>query len=267
MLDIEGLKPKGKDPLKIEINEVLDLNKDGAVSLADVEYLLRHDANVATPLKSDNKYPAGDFRSKDCVKLLEQADIVVTNPPFSLFREYLSQLIEKNKKFLIIGNKNAITYKETFDYIKRDLLWLGYRNPKEFYLPNGNITKQVQGLTRWFTNLEVTKRYEMLNLYKRYDSVNYPKYVNYDAIEVSKVSDIPLDYEDVMGVPITFIDKYNPIQFEIIGTSRSHSVPMSTFATKGTYEQGGPRFYLDKGNGTYLRLYERILIKNKKVEK
>lgn len=169
----------------------------------------------------------GDFRSDECIKLLQQADVVITNPPFSLFREYVGQLMDYNKKFLIIGNKNAITYKEVFKYIKENKLWLGYNSPCEFAMPNGVITKQQNGLTRWFTNCDVSKRLEKLVLYKKYYSCEedknnpnytnpeYPKYDNYDAIEVSKVADIPIDYDGVMGVPITFLDKYNPRQFEI----------------------------------------------------
>ena len=147
---------------------------------------------------------------------MKEADIVVTNPPFSLFREYVAQLIEYGKEFLIIGNKNAITYKEIFPLIKNNKLWLGLSSANEFRLPDGSITKQVNGLTRRYTNLEHKKRHEPLILYKYYSADEYPKYDNYDAIEVSKVAEIPCDYEGVMGVPITFLDKYNPEQFEIV---------------------------------------------------
>lgn len=164
-----------------------------------------------TELKGD-----GDFRSEECIELLKQADIVVTNPPFSLFREYVAQLVEYEKKFLIIGNKNAITFKEIFPLIKDNKLWMGITNPDEYMLPNGNITQSVKGLCRWFTNLEHKKRNEELILYKQYFEECYPKYDNYDAIEVSKVAEIPVDYEGVMGIPITFLDKYNPNQFEIV---------------------------------------------------
>ena len=158
----------------------------------------------------------GDFRSEECIEFLKEADIVVTNPPFSLFREFIGQLIEYNKQFLVIGNKNAITYKEIFPLFKNNKMWLGYMQPKEFILPNGDLTNKVQGLTRWFTNLDIKKRHEDIILWKKYTAEEYPKYDNYDAINVDKVSQIPMDYDGVMGVPITFIDQYNPSQFKII---------------------------------------------------
>lgn len=210
-----------KTPYKIEITEVLDYNKDGAVDLADVEFLLKNEKNTLTRLEGD-----GDFRSAECIELLKQSDIVVTNPPFSLFREYVAQLMEYNKKFIIIGNKNAITYKEIFALIKEEKIWLGYRNINAdmwFVVPqNYECEKIVDGLRVkhimgcWFTNLDTTKRHEDLLLYKTYNPEDYPKYVNYDAINIDKVSDIPCDYDGVMGVPITFLDKYNPNQFEIV---------------------------------------------------
>ena len=137
----------------------------------------------------------GDFRSEECVELLKQADIVVSNPPFSVFREYVAQLIEYGKEFLIIGNKNAITYKEIFPLIKENKLWLGISSPNEFILPNGEITKTVSGLCRWFTNLTHVKRNKPLDLYRKYNETDYPKYENYNCIECSKVMDIPVDYE------------------------------------------------------------------------
>ena len=158
----------------------------------------------------------GDFRSAECIEFLKECDVVVTNPPFSLFREYVAQLMEYGKKFLIIGNKNAITYKEIFPYIKNDMLWLGITTPDEYRLPNGEITQSVKGLCRWFTNIDHKKHNESFPLHRKYDATAYPKYDNYDAIEVSKVSEIPEDYEGVMGVPITFLDKYCPTQFEIV---------------------------------------------------
>ena len=162
----------------------------------------------------------GDFRSPECIALLQEADIVVTNPPFSLFREYIDQLIQYDKKFLIIWNKNAITYKEVFWYIKENKVWLWYTSADEFLLPNGQTTKQVQGLTRWFTNLDVTKRHEELILYKKYNPIDYPRYDNYDGINIDKVTDIPMDYDWAMWVPITFLDKYNPDQFDILWIDR-----------------------------------------------
>lgn len=174
----------------------------------------------------------GDFRSKECLDLLDECDIVVTNEPFSLFREYVGTLMQHGKKFLIIGNKNAITYKEFFPLLKENKVWIGYSSPSEFDTPNG-MTKKINGLTRWFTNLDIQKRHEKLILWQRYydDDGNplpdaeerYPHYDNYDAINVDRVADIPVDYKDVMGVPITFLDKYNPEQFEIVGLLNSSS--------------------------------------------
>lgn len=159
----------------------------------------------------------GDFRSEECIELLKQADIVVTNPPFSLFREYVAQLIEYEKKFLIIGSLNAITYKEFFPLLKNNKIWLGYNHVKEFLNANGE--KQKFGNVLWYTNLDHDKRHEDLLLYKKYNPEEFPKYDNYDAINVDKVSDIPVDYDGVMGVPITFLDKYNPEQFEILNAN------------------------------------------------
>ena len=158
----------------------------------------------------------GDFRSPECVELLKESDIVVTNPPFSLFREYVAQLVEYRKQFLIIGNKNAITYKEIFPLIKDNKLWLGISSPNEYKLPNGEITKQVNGLCKWFTNMGHDRRNQPFDLYMKYSNDYFPKYDNYDAIEVSKTCDIPMDYDGIMGVPITFLDKYCPEQFEIV---------------------------------------------------
>ena len=170
----------------------------------------------------------GDFRSEECVELLKQADIVVTNPPFSLFREYVAQLVGYGKKFLIIGNMNAITYKEIFPLIKANKIWIGYNFNKtmEFQLDESyekwneirDGKKYGKGpAIAWFTNLDHKKRYEFLTLTEKYDPAKYPKYDNYDAINVDKVNDIPKDWDGVMGVPITFLDKYNPEQFEILG--------------------------------------------------
>lgn len=215
-----------KHPHKIEILEVTDENQDGAVDLADVEILIKNKKNILTLLKGD-----GDFRSEECIELLKESDIVVTNPPFSLFREYVAQLINYKKKFLIIGNVNAITYKEIFKFIKTNKLWLGYNNggTKWFRVPMEYETNTSTGIkiengikyfsagnVNWFTNLEVKKHNEFLSFYRKYTPEEYPKYDNYDAIEVSKVADIPYDYDGIIGVPITFIDKYNPEQFEII---------------------------------------------------
>src|SRR3989344_5066221 len=174
-----------------------------------------------TAKNKDDKKPVkinlkgdGDFRSPECIELLQEADIVITNPPFSLFREYVAQLMKYNKKFLIIGNDNAIKYKGIFELIRENKIWLGYSKAKEFYRPDGSTQKF--GNVGWFTNLDVEKRHQKLTLYKNYSPVEYPKYDNFDAIEVSKVSEIPKDYDGEMGVPITFLDKHDSEQFEII---------------------------------------------------
>ena len=231
LFEVEGLKPSGKEPFKIEIKSVPDTNKDGAVGLDDVKYLLKHDKNIATPLKGN-----GDFRSEECIKLLKEADIVVTNPPFSLFREYVAQLIEYKKKFLILGDQNAVTYKETFGYVQSNKLWVGYDNggtkwfqvPTDYDITTESRKKIVNGVKYfsmgrilWFTNLDTTKRHENIVLYKKYTQKEFPKYDNYDVINVDKISDIPMNYNGVMGVPITFVAKYNPKQFEILGVANS----------------------------------------------
>jgi hypothetical protein len=209
------------------------------------------------PLKRD-----GDFRSEECIELLKQADIVVTNPPFSLFREYVAQLIKYDKKFIIIGHQNAITYKEIFKLIKDNRIWLGYGfkgSAAHFithYEDHATAGNHKDGMVRvsgvhWFTNLDLDKRHEDIILYKQYNEEEYPTYDNYDAINVNKTKDIPADYDGVMGVPITFMDKYNPDQFEILGIANS--------ARWIGYE------CLTIINGK--RIYNRIIIRNKKLNK
>jgi len=215
----------------------------------------------------------GDFRSKECIELLKQSDIVVTNPPFSLFREYVTQLIEYKKKFLIIGTWNAISYKEIFKLIMKDKIWIGInsnRNFSGFIVPkhyplhgsearvdeNGNRIVSTNN-TCWFTNLDITKRHEDLILYKTYNKKEYPKYDNYNAINVDKTKDIPSDYAGAMGVPITFLNKYNPKQFEILG--RNDADNELTGGLKTSFNWGN-RVRLDKEE-----LYSRIFIKNKKI--
>lgn len=170
----------------------------------------------------------GDFRSRECIELLKQADIVVTNPPFSLFREYVAQLMKYEKKFVIVGHQNAISYKEIFPLIQRNRIWLGYGfngGAAHFYSKyedKATAGDHKEGMIRvsgvvWFTNLEIDKRHEDLILFKNYNPDEYPKFENYDAINVNVTANIPLDYYGVMGVPVTFMTKYNPDQFEIIG--------------------------------------------------
>lgn len=219
----------------------------------------------------------GDFRSEESIELLKQADIIVTNPPFSLFREYVAQLIEYNKKFLIVGNQNAITYKDIFQHIQDNKIWLGYNNgDMAFKVPSHYEARETRfwvddsgqkwrslGNACWFTNLDFNERHEEMILYRTYDPNNYPRYVNYDAIEVGTTKDIPCDYDGEMGVPITFLYKYNPDQFQILGSSRTVSKPMSQFAEKGSFMQGGPSFYLPDSVGGYRRLFFRIVIKRR----
>lgn len=197
-----------------------DNTGDGIICSEDIEEI---------PMKGD-----GDFRSQECIELLKQADIVITNPPFSLFREYVAQLMEYNKKFIIIGNINAITYKDFFPLIKDNKVWLGmtiHSGDREFRVPddyplnaagcridsNGNKYIRVKGV-RWFTNLDHSQRHERIETGKKYQNYEsmYPKYDDYNVINVNKTADIPMDYNDLMGVPITFIDRYNPDQFEIL---------------------------------------------------
>lgn len=205
-----------KPTYKLEL--VRDINGDGRINKLDI---------IKTPLQQN-----GDFRSPECIEILKEADIVITNPPFSLFREYIAQLIEYDKKFIVLGNVNAITYKEIFPLIKENKLWLGasiHSGDREFRIPDdypitasgfridddGNKYIRVKGV-RWYSNLDYPQRHEKLILYKKYNPEEYPKYDNYDGINVNTTDEIPEDYDGVMGVPITFIDKYNPEQFELV---------------------------------------------------
>ena len=233
-------------------------------------------AATAQPMRGD-----GDFRSKECIELLQQADIVVTNPPFSLFREYVAQLIKYDKNFIIIGNQNAITYKEIFPLIKENKLWLGWgfnAGNAYFRISDGasvnyasGVYDEKTGLVKfrnccWFTNLEHKKRAEWLDLYKHYTPEEYPKYDNYDAINVDKTADIPMDYDGVMGVPITFLDKYCPEQFEIMGITQRNDDPFKIKKyTKQDYDNANDLnaravIIID---GKPKTMYARILIRKK----
>ena len=277
---------EGEKSYKLEIVE--DINKDGKINLDDA---------ITTPLKGN-----GDFRSDECIKILEESDIVVTNPPFSLFREYIAQLIEYNKKFVIVGHQNAISYKEIFQLIKENKIWLGYGFKggaghfiNKFYEDYASASDRKEGMIRvsgvhWFTNLEIKKRYEDLILYKKYNQENYPKYDNFDAINVDVTKEIPIDYAGYMGVPITFMDKYNPDQFEIIALGIVGSIDFTcnkkmeiinkqgeltgkyTFNAKGTlYKKYNPKIdktpsFKDCETGElYKSIYARIIIKNKRI--
>lgn len=215
-----------KKAYKIEITEVTDENGDGRIDLVDVEYLLKNRKNVLTLLKGD-----GDFRSDECVELLKQADVVVTNLPFSLFRDFIAQLIEYQKTFIVIGNQNAITYREIFPLIKDNKIWLGYNNghfwfkvpdtyeekKTDFKIDDKGQKWRRMGNICWFTNVDIEKRHEDMILFRSYTQDAYQKYDDYDAINIDKTLDIPCDYYGIMGVPITFMQYYNPNQFEIIG--------------------------------------------------
>ena len=270
--------------LAFEIRKVKRVSGDGAAGIEDVKLFLNQNLHTRRCLAE-----GGDFRSAECVELLKQADIVVTNPPFSLFREYVVQLIEHEKKFLIIGNQNAITYKEIFALIKDNRVWLGVDNggTKWFEVQDNYDIKTESrkkivngkkyfsmGSIMWFTNLDHGRRHQELPLMTMSDNLKfsknlrgraaYDRYANYDAIEVPTYKEIPSDYDGAMGVPVTFLDKYNPDQFEVLGSSVTLGVPMSQVAKKGSYLQGGPRFYIDNGDGSYRRMYDRIVIRHRR---
>lgn len=268
-----------------------DKNGDNIPNLEEIDVL---------PLKGD-----GDFRGEESINLLKKSDIVITNPPFSLFREFLDQTINHNKKFLILGNVNAISYKEVFKLIMENKVWLGasiHSGDREFGVPrdletrsnslrideNGNKFIRVPGI-RWFTNLDYKQRHEDLILYKKYTPEEYPKYDNYDAINVNITKEIPMDYDGIMGVPITFLSKYNPDQFEILGLSQKVGYGLESIKFYDDYEEtrqdgtktgssgkktngnavlaGRPKkgnFYI-KGSDVVHSLYGRIFIRNKRL--
>jgi len=261
--DTPDAEPK-KIAYKVEITQVDDYNGDGAVNLSDVAYLLQNDKNVLSRLQGN-----GDFRSPECVELLKQADIVCTNPPFSLFREYVAQLMKYEKKFLIIGNQNALTYREIFTHIKNNEMWIGYKfGDMSFMVPDyfePRATRYWQdrmgqkwrslGNVCWFTNLDIKKRHEKIDLFKVYKTEEYSRFDYYNAINIDKVVDIPCDYDECMGVPVTFLDKYNPEQFEIIDAIGRYSmIDGPTPKTQGKY--------LTKVDGK--PKYARIIIRRKK---
>ncbi|MBZ2387329.1 adenine-specific methyltransferase EcoRI family protein [Anaerococcus murdochii] len=293
-------------PYKAVVTKIYDATGDGGIDMLDVAELFKMGENELTELKGD-----GDFRSDECLQLLEEADIVVTNPPFSLFREYVAILMKYEKQFVIMGNKNAITYKEFFPLLKSNEVWVGatslnggrwmimpgnveIQSKKTKIDTNGDIILNVAGVC-WFTNLDIKKRHEDLILIRKYNPEDYPKYDNYDAINVDKVTEIPYDYEGYMGVPITFMDKYNPDQFDIIGllqssTDEQAGIPnlryyndfremrqdMSYTNASGGKANGNPVLKGKSKNGNFLynektkeyvhSVYARILIRNKNPE-
>lgn len=275
LFDVLGGEEKNRNkPYKAVVTSVYDAMGDGGVDMLDVAELFKNGKNELTELEGD-----GDFRSRECLDLMDEADIVVTNPPFSLFREYVATLMKHEKKFIIIGNQNAVKYKEIFPLLMNNEMWLGYGfsgNVGFFESPYEDIavaSQHKEGFIRisgvmWFTNLDIKKRHEEMILVKRYDPDEYPSYVNYDGIEVSKTADIPCDYAGNMGVPITFMNIYNPDQFEIVGLGHGNlGVEMGVRPYDRSLKplnkglRDGDPFYLD-GKGYPFVPYTRVFIRN-----
>lgn len=261
LFDIMGGSEESKDkPYKAVVTKVYDATGDGGIDMLDVKELFKMGENELTELEGD-----GDFRSDECTELLKESDIVVTNPPFSLFREYLNILLDYKKDFLIIGSQNNVTYKDVFPLLMSGKLWLGYKSGDmaftvpEYYEPretrywedeDGQKWRSLGNIC-WFTNLDIKKRHEDLILVRKYNPEDYPKYDNYNIINVDKVVDIPYDYSGIMGVPITFMNKHNPDQFEILGIANS-----------ARWIGDVECFTLINGR----KIYNRILIRNKHPE-
>lgn len=271
-----------KKAYKIEINEVTDVNEDGAIDLFDVEWLLKNGRNVLTELEGD-----GSFDSPECLNLLQQSDICITNPPFSRLEDFIKMLVRSGKKFLILSNKNVLHYVDIFPLIAENKLWVGYNNgAKEYLVPDhyerdniyvGEDGKKYakMGNTGWLTNLDIRKRHETIDLYKKYTPDEYPKYLNFDAIEVNQVAEIPRDYYGNMGVySDSFLTVYNPDQFEIIGLAEGElgkSIGMSAnlseeeckalFHEYKSFRRGNP-IYRDK-SGQLKKPFARIIIRRK----
>ena len=295
--------PPQPQAIIIEIEEVTDLNDDGATDIEDVRLFLEQNPHKRAPLKG-----GGDFRSPECVELLKQADIIVTNPPFSLFREYVAQLTKYEKSFLIVGNTNAITYKDIFPHIKSNRLWLGCTNfnvgmffevPgdwERFHHIDSHTGKKIARVSTscWYTNLDHGRRHEPLNLMTMADNLRfspslrsngtYDRYDNYDAIEVGTYKEIPSDFDGVMGVPVTFLDKYSPEQFEIIGYEKSYDLQIKTYGKQIQVDKSGAHSNVTKLNdgaaikvdgpltdttyyivdgGYYVQRYKRIFIRRR----
>lgn len=271
-------KPKA---LAVTLDHVKDEDGDGAVGIQDVELFLKRNKAARIALKADQQYPGGDFRSAECVKLLKDADIVVTNPPFSLFREYVAQLVKHEKAFLIIANKNAITYKEIFPLIKNNKLWMGVtpmgtdmlfdvppevakamldsgRKGSNYRVVDGRIMGRSASV--WFTNLDHGRRHQELPLMTMADNLRFSKhqeikgktayvrYDNHDAIEVPFTDAIPSDYDGMMGVPITFLGKYNPDQFEILGYEYSDELRTKEYPVQVQVTKKGQKSNVNKLN-------------------
>lgn len=301
LFDCDGKSSKSMNhPYKAIVTTVYDKTGDGCIDMFDIAELFRSGENELTELKGD-----GDFRSEECIELLKESDIVVTNPPFSLFREFVALLMDYKKSFIIIGNVNAISYKEIFPHLMNDRMWIGasiHSGDRAFFVPDdypltasgcgideetGRKYIRVKGV-RWFTNLDIKQRHEELILVKKYNPEDYPKYDNYDAINVNTTASIPCDYPNIMGVPITFLDKYSPEQFEIIGLTQGwddlHSkrygqqiqVSKDGKESKVMKLNDGPSievdtppigqtYYIVDGH-YYIKAYARILVRNKHPE-
>lgn len=299
---VGGDEEQRNKPYKAVVTKVYDVTGDGGVDMFDVAELFKTHENELVELEGD-----GDFRSEECLALLDEADIVVTNPPFSLFREYVSVLMEHEKHFIIIGNVNAITYKEFFPLLKENKVWIGasiHSGDRKFYVPDdyplnaagcgidedGRRFIRVKGV-RWYTNLDLKQRHEEMILVKRYDPKTYPHFDNYDAINVDKTADIPCDYDGIMGVPITFLDRYSPDQFEIVGyTAKDMGVECLKFYQDLEQSMNGKPFIRNmksarfspmisvaerpvktcyrasNADGYLLKTYGRVLIRNKHPE-
>ncbi|MBP5405842.1 adenine-specific methyltransferase EcoRI family protein [bacterium] len=301
LFDILSDKEENKEkPYKAVVTTVYDKTGDGSIDMLDVAELFKSGENTLTELEGD-----GDFRSPECLKLMDEADIVVTNPPFSLFREYVATLVEHNKKFIIIGNINAVTYKEFFPLIMNNKVWIGpsvHSGDRAFYVPDdyplsaagcgidevtGRKYIRVKGI-RWFTNLDIKQRHEEMILVKKYSPELNQKYDNYDAINVDSTADIPCDYAGVMGVPITFLDKYCPDQFEIVGITKTwFNAAIKIYGTQTQVDKNGKKSLVSKLNDgpalkitelpkdktyyevdgeKYTQAYARVLIRNKHPE-
>lgn len=300
LFDVIGGEEENRDkPYKAIVTTVYDKTGDGGVDMFDVAELFKSGENELTELAGD-----GDFRSKECLELLDEADIVVTNPPFSLFRDYVATLMEHKKKFIIIGNVNAITYKEVFPLIMNNKIWIGasiHSGDRAFYVPDdyplnasgcgvdadGRKFIRVKGV-RWWTNIDYRQRHEELILVKKYSPENYSSYDNYDGINVDATSDIPCDYAGMMGVPITFLDKYSPDQFEILGVTQSWcGVASKIYPKQVQIDKNGKRSqvtklndgaaikvevppkgktYYDVDGELFVKTYARVLVRNKHPE-
>lgn len=275
LFDVSG---EQGDAYMAVVTQVYDKGGDGGVDMMDVAELFRARENVLKKLKGD-----GDFRSPECLKLLDEADIVVTNPPFSLFREYVAVLMERGKKFIIIGPQNSLHYKEIFPLIRDNKMWLGYgfeKGDAYFSVPKESASGYATGVYNaetglvhfrncvWLTNLDIKKRHEELILVKRYQADQYPSYENFSAIEVGTIATIPCDYSGMMGVPDTFLNSYNPAQFEIIGLGSGYlgqsigvgGIPKEHKAMMKSHSAAGDLYYMKEG--TPKVPYSRIIIRN-----